>query len=78
MRIVVELPETIASISTDPDDDAVIQTARVGHADVLCTLDRHLRNPRTKARRYCQDSDIQVLTDVELLRELRRVEGAGS
>jgi putative PIN family toxin of toxin-antitoxin system len=57
------------SISPDPDDNAVIQTAVQGKADVLCTLDRHLR--REDVRDYCRQHGIQIMSDVELLEELR-------
>ncbi len=38
-------------------------------ANVLCTLDRHLR--RQDVREYCERRGIQILTDVELLENLR-------
>jgi len=56
-------------IGHDPDDDPVIATAVVGKADVLCSLDRHLHRP--EVRDHCLRFGIQVLTDLELLRELR-------
>jgi predicted nucleic acid-binding protein len=59
-------------ISLDPDDDPVIQTAIEGKADVLCTLDRHLRTQNVQD--YCQLHGIRVLTDVEFLDELRRLD----
>ena len=61
-------------ISTDPDDEPVIRTAKQGRADILCTLDRHLRRSR-KVRAYCAKHGIEVMTDVELLRLLREKEG---
>jgi len=33
------------AVTADPGDDPVFETAVVGRADVLCTLDRHLRDP---------------------------------
>src|SRR5437879_767039 len=62
------------SISTDADDNPVIQTAVVGHASVLCTLDRHFRQPAVV--RYCAAKGIRVLTDIELLQTLRGKEQA--
>lgn len=53
----------------DPDDDPVIAAAVSGQAEVICTLDRHLRN--ADVQRYCAARGIRVLTDVELMQELR-------
>lgn len=70
---VVALGDTpAAGVSVDPDDDPVIQTAVEGKADVLCTLDRHLRTQNVQD--YCLCHGIRVLTDVELLDELRRLD----
>ena len=60
------------AVSPDSDDDAVIQTAVQGKADVLCTLDRHFRRP--DVQEYCEHRGIHVMTDVELLEELRRAD----
>ena len=62
--------EEVVAVSKDPDDDPVIQTAVAGRADVLCTLDRHIRRSR-KVREYCAKHGIRIMTDVELLRVLR-------
>ena len=68
--MLVALPSICAAVVTaDPDDDPVIATAVIGGANVLCTLDRHLRNADVLA--YCASNGIRILTDVELLRELR-------
>lgn len=56
-------------VANDPDDDLVIATAEAGNADVLCTLDRHLR--QSDVIDYCRQKAIEVLTDVELLQHLR-------
>lgn len=61
-------------ISPDPDDDPVIQTAVQGKADVLCTLDRHLR--RQDVQDYCRKHGIEIMSDVELLEELRRMQSS--
>ncbi|MBS0265479.1 MAG: putative toxin-antitoxin system toxin component, PIN family [Planctomycetes bacterium] len=53
----------------DPDDDSVVATALAGNAEVLCTLDKHLHDSDVVA--FCRQHGIRVLTDVELLRELR-------
>jgi putative PIN family toxin of toxin-antitoxin system len=55
----------------DPDDDPIVATAILGQADVLCTLDRHLRQPDVKA--YCEQFHVRILSDVELLAELRQI-----
>jgi putative PIN family toxin of toxin-antitoxin system len=56
-------------VSHDPDDDVVIATAEAGKAHVLCTLDRHLRHQDVVA--YCRQRSIRILTDSELLAEIR-------
>jgi hypothetical protein len=53
----------------DPDDDSIVAAAVYGRADVLCTRDRHLR--RSEVISYCAQFNIRILTDVELLAELR-------
>lgn len=69
----VALPSASAeSVSPDPDDDPVIQTAIYGKAHVLCTLDRHLR--RREVEEYCAQRSIRIMTDVALLEELRRAD----
>jgi len=68
---IVELPDFIpAAVPHDPADDPIVATAVAGQADVLCTLDRHLR--RLEVEAYCAQFGIRILTDVELLDELRR------
>jgi predicted nucleic acid-binding protein len=66
-------PETVdpgAAIPADVDDNPILAAAVVGGARVLCTLDRHFSHPEVLA--YCRDRGIEVLSDVELLRRLRR------
>ncbi|MFO0944613.1 MAG: putative toxin-antitoxin system toxin component, PIN family [Planctomycetota bacterium] len=64
------LPTTMpALVPDDPKDAPVVATAIVGRADVLCTRDRHLRHPDVLA--VCQANGIRVLSDIELLNELR-------
>jgi len=55
----------------DPKDDAVVLTAITGHADVIRTLDAPLHEPDVKA--FCLQHGIRVLTEIELLAELRTV-----
>jgi len=69
--IALVTPTEIVPVCQDPDDDVVVATAIMGRADVVCTLDRHLRSPLVQA--YCATFQIRVLTDVELLAELRDV-----
>lgn len=57
-------------VSVDPDDDHVIATAVAGQADVICTLDRHFRDPAVEA--YCMRRGILILGDTELLDVLRQ------
>lgn len=69
----IDLPATTPCyVPDDPKDAAVVQTAILGRVDVLCTRDRHLRHPEVLAT--CQAHDIRVLSDVELLDELRAAE----
>jgi putative PIN family toxin of toxin-antitoxin system len=65
-------PTEIVPVCQDPDDDLVIATAVAGRSNVVCTLDRHLRAPLVQA--YCATFHIRILTDVELLAELRAQE----
>jgi len=53
----------------DPDDSPILQTAVVGNVDVICTLDRHLRT--TEVESFVESRGIRILTDVELLKEIR-------
>jgi putative PIN family toxin of toxin-antitoxin system len=60
----------VVDVPHDPKDVDVVLTAVVGRADVICTRDRHLRHPEVLA--ICQAHGIRVLSDIELLDELRR------
>lgn len=69
----IRLPATIPPyVPDDPKDAALVQTAIIGRVDVLCTRDRHLLHPQVLA--ICQKNRIRVLSDIELLNELRTVE----
>jgi uncharacterized protein len=61
---------TPAYVPGDPKDAALVQTALLGNANVICTRDRHLRHPQVLA--LCQAHDIRVLSDIDLLNELRQ------
>lgn len=58
-------------VSIDPKDDPIVATAIDGNAEVLCTLDRHLHAPAVVA--YCAQHAVRILTDIDLLQELRQV-----
>jgi uncharacterized protein len=53
----------------DPNDDPVIETAILGDAESLCTLDQHFYAPRVVD--FCRARSIRVISDVDLMRELR-------
>ena len=65
----VPLPSAVPAVCRDPDDDAILATAVLGRAEVLCTLDRALRGDDVVA--YCAMHGIRVLSDTELLHEWR-------
>lgn len=70
------LPDpTPTYVPDDPKDAVVIATAIVGRADVICTRDRHLLHPQVVAT--CQANGIRVVSDIELLAELRRAMPSG-
>ena len=73
---VVSLASPVPAVCRDPDDDAILATAVLGRADVLCTLDRALRSRDTTG--YCAMYGVRVLTDVELLAEWRATEAQAS
>jgi hypothetical protein len=64
---------TAEPISRDPDDNPILQTAVLGGANALCTLDRHFRDPGVL--QYCAQHGIQVMSDLDLLQSLRDIEG---
>lgn len=59
-------------VAPDADDDAVVHTAVMGRADILCTLNRHFYSPAVS--NYCQDHGVLVVSDVDLLFVLRKRE----
>jgi putative PIN family toxin of toxin-antitoxin system len=67
----VTLPDsaTTPTVSADRDDDFIIATAVLSHADVLCTLDKHLHS--REVIDYCRANRISVQTDTALLMLLR-------
>ncbi len=68
---VIPLPPYIPPIvAADPKDNPIVATAIAGAANVFCTLDRHLRAASVVS--YFAEHGVRVLTDAELLRELRQ------
>jgi putative PIN family toxin of toxin-antitoxin system len=66
---VVSLPEPLpAVVLLDPKDNPIVMTAVAGRAEVLCTLDRHLREPQVVG--LCARQGVRVLGDAELLAKL--------
>lgn len=73
---VVALPADIpAVVQDDPKDNPIVMTAVAGRADVLCTLERHLR--QHEVVEFCEKRGIRILTDSELLAEMRSPTGDG-
>lgn len=66
-------PAFVIAVTMDPDDDAIVATAVVAGADVLCTLDRHLHAPPVIA--YCEARGIDVMSDADLLQRMREAQG---
>jgi predicted nucleic acid-binding protein len=69
-----ESDDAEAIVSADPDDDPIVQLTLIGKAEVLCTLDRHLRSD--EIRSYCHSHCVRILTDRESLEEFRAAENA--
>jgi predicted nucleic acid-binding protein len=61
-------------VTADPDDDMVVATALFGHADVICTWDKHLHDERV--RRHIGTAGIRVMRDDHLLHELTHHQAA--
>ncbi|MDP2996914.1 MAG: putative toxin-antitoxin system toxin component, PIN family [Bryobacterales bacterium] len=55
-------------VLADPDDDAIVQTALSGRADVLCTRDVHLSHPNVL--QFRARHGIRVMDDIDLYRTL--------
>ncbi len=70
---IIDLSGTVAvDVPHDPKDVDVVLTAIAGQAEVICTLDRHLRHAQVLS--ICQANGIRILSDIELLNELRTAE----
>jgi len=60
-----------APLLGDPDDNPILQTALLGRAEILCTLDQHFY--KASVVQFCQNQGIKIQTDVELLTQLKPV-----
>jgi putative PIN family toxin of toxin-antitoxin system len=70
LAVVVPLPADVpAIVPGDPKDNPIVMTAVAGNAEVLCTLDKHLREATVAA--FCSNNGMRVVRDAELLAELR-------
>ena len=69
MSDLVLAPTVVAVVKADPDDDIVIATAVDGQAEVIGTIDQHFRDAVVLA--YSSAHNIRILTDVQLVAELR-------
>lgn len=68
--LVVAIPDPPPRVvPDDPDDDAVTATAVAGGAEVICTRNKHLFH--ADVLDYCHGHGIRVLSDTQLLTELR-------
>lgn len=67
---VVQLDPISRAPIRDPKDMNVIRTALAGPADILCTRDRDFFEPPASA--FLASLGIEVLTDEELIKRLRR------
>ena len=56
-------------VPSDADDDAVVHTAVVGQAEILCTLNRDFYHP--SVLEYCEAHGILIGGDVAILDLLR-------
>lgn len=61
---------TPLAATADPADDPIFAGAIHGHADVLCTRDRHFQQPAVLA--LCASYKIRLLDELALLAELRQ------
>ncbi len=69
MVVPATLPEG-GVVTHDADDNAIVAAAVSGQADVICTLDRHFRDPNVQS--FCAAKGIRIVTDAELLEILRK------
>lgn len=68
LSAISQLVEPIAvpsDLLRDPNDEAILGTALAARADVLCTLDAHLREDGVQI--FARISGTRIVTDLELL-----------
>ncbi len=65
VSILVEPAPIPEDLLRDPKDAAILGTAIAGHADVLCTMDRHLFDDKVLA--YARSHGVRIMNDAELL-----------
>lgn len=72
--LLVQLPAAVPRVVPhDADDDRVVATAVAGAAQVLCTRNlKHLGH--SDVVRYCRERSIEILDDLALLAQLRRLD----
>ena len=61
---IVEAGSVDRVVADDPHDDFVVHTAIAGRADVLCTRDAHLLDPRIA--QHCAQRGVRTMDDIEL------------
>jgi putative PIN family toxin of toxin-antitoxin system len=65
-RIGEEIPfQPVSPVISDPKDQAVIETAVAGRANMICTSDAHFHKPL--AKEFLEQRRILVVNDLELL-----------
>lgn len=67
---IVEINESVTPPIRDFKDIHILQTAISGKSEYLCTLDGHFYEVPVLA--FCADRGITVITDLDLLRLIRR------
>lgn len=68
---IVTLDPTMMVPIRDLNDVIVAQTAILGEANILCTLDEDFYDPRTRS--FLERFGISVMNDVELIHQLRNL-----
>lgn len=54
------------AVSRNPKDEPIIQTARKGKANILCTWDDHILESE-KVQAYCAKYGVRIMKDAQLL-----------
>ena len=69
------LPEFPPAVVSDPDDDPILQTAIVGHAEILCTRGEAFHHKAVE--QFCSAHNLRILDDISLMQELRQSAAIG-